>query len=120
MPRSRRPPRLAVPLFVSKRGNDTHPSFYSLRVHVCYTLTPSVLIPYATRPTILNAEQRHSGFRMPAYGLTDPAAYVVIITATAIIWSLLVLAIRVFLRLKVNGPCGWDDLACVMATARFS
>ncbi|KAK5713837.1 hypothetical protein LTR17_017412 [Elasticomyces elasticus] len=53
---------------------------------------------------------------MPAFGLTEPASYIVIVGSTAIIWSLLTLAIRIFLRTKINGPFGWDDVACCVAT----
>ncbi|KAK5735454.1 hypothetical protein LTR17_008152 [Elasticomyces elasticus] len=53
---------------------------------------------------------------MPAFGLTEPSSYIVIVGSTAIIWSLLTLAIRIFLRTKINGPFGWDDVACCVAT----
>ncbi|KAK5701539.1 hypothetical protein LTR97_004354 [Elasticomyces elasticus] len=53
---------------------------------------------------------------MPLFGLTEPASYIVIVGSTAIIWSLMTLAIRVFLRTKINGPFGWDDFACCVAT----
>lgn len=53
---------------------------------------------------------------MPALGLNEPEAYVVITTITAVIWSLLTLCVRIFLRLKVNGPFGRDDAACAIAT----
>ena len=53
---------------------------------------------------------------MPAFGLEHRAAYVVVVATTAIIWSLLVLGIRIFIRLKINGPFGWDDITCAAAT----
>ncbi|KAK5115626.1 hypothetical protein LTR85_009797 [Meristemomyces frigidus] len=53
---------------------------------------------------------------MPALGLSEPAAYVVVTTVTAVVWSLLTLGIRIFLRLKVNGPFGLDDAACGATT----
>lgn len=53
---------------------------------------------------------------MPALGLSQPKAYVVVTTVTAVVWSLLNLGIRVFLRLKVNGPFGLDDAACGATT----
>ncbi|GAB7361743.1 hypothetical protein MBLNU230_g1790t1 [Neophaeotheca triangularis] len=54
---------------------------------------------------------------MPAFGLPIGAAFVVITATTAIIWSLLVLAVRLYLRLKINGPMGSDDYTCIAATA---
>lgn len=53
---------------------------------------------------------------MPAFDLSYPGAYIVVVTVTAVIWSLLVLGIRIFLRLKVNGPLSWDDGCCIAAT----
>ncbi|KAI7239562.1 hypothetical protein KC343_g9034 [Hortaea werneckii] len=53
---------------------------------------------------------------MPAFDLSYPGAYIVVVTVTAVIWSLLVLGIRLFLRLKVNGPLSWDDGCCIAAT----
>ncbi|KAI7467974.1 hypothetical protein KC351_g13834 [Hortaea werneckii] len=53
---------------------------------------------------------------MPAFDLSYPGAYIVVVTITAVIWSLLVLGIRLFLRLKVNGPLSWDDGCCIGAT----
>lgn len=55
---------------------------------------------------------------MPAFGLPIGAAFVVITATTAIIWSLLVLAVRLYLRLKINGPMGSDDYTCIAATVR--
>lgn len=55
---------------------------------------------------------------MPIFGLSIEAASVVIITSTAITWSLLTLGIRIFLRSKINGPLGWDDFFCTTATVR--
>ncbi|KAI7080731.1 hypothetical protein KC327_g93 [Hortaea werneckii] len=53
---------------------------------------------------------------MPAFDLSYPGAYIVVVTITAVIWSLLVLGMRLFLRLKVNGPLSWDDGCCIAAT----
>ncbi|KAF2164777.1 hypothetical protein M409DRAFT_24682 [Zasmidium cellare ATCC 36951] len=55
----------------------------------------------------------------PARGAFDLAAgsqYIAIVSTTAIIWSILVFLVRAFLRMKVNGPFGWDDGACAAAT----
>ncbi|KXL46446.1 MAG: hypothetical protein FE78DRAFT_146155 [Acidomyces sp. 'richmondensis'] len=57
---------------------------------------------------------------MPIFGLSIEAASVVIITNTAITWSLLTLGIRIFLRSKINGPLGWDDFFCTTATLHRS
>lgn len=53
---------------------------------------------------------------MPAFNLPLPAAYVVITATTATIWSLLAWFIRLFIRLKIHGPFGWDDWHCTIAT----
>lgn len=53
---------------------------------------------------------------MPAFGLNVRAAFVVIAASTAILWTLLVLGIRILLRLKINGPFGRDDYACITGT----
>lgn len=60
---------------------------------------------------------------MPAFDLPIGAAFVVITATTAIIWTLLVLAVRLYLRLYINGPIGDDDYTCIAATVgdfRFS
>lgn len=53
---------------------------------------------------------------MPAFNLPLPAAYVVITATTAIIWTVLTWFIRLFIRLKIHGPFGWDDTHCTIAT----
>jgi hypothetical protein len=53
---------------------------------------------------------------MPAFGLTLVGAYVVIVAATGIFWSLQCLAIRLFIRLRIHGPLSWDDYCCAIAT----
>lgn len=53
---------------------------------------------------------------MPAFGLSDGPAHIIITNITGIIWSLLVFLVRLFLRIKINGPFGWDDAACAAAT----
>lgn len=53
---------------------------------------------------------------MPAFGLNHQGANILVITLTAATWTLLVLSIRVFLRLKINGPFGLDDFTCILAT----
>lgn len=54
---------------------------------------------------------------MSAFGLEAGPASVILCAITGSIWSLLVFLIRIFLRLRVNGPVGKDDLACGAATA---
>ncbi|KAF2771481.1 hypothetical protein EJ03DRAFT_349494 [Teratosphaeria nubilosa] len=53
---------------------------------------------------------------MPAFDLSLECASIVIVTTTAVTWSLLTLAMRYFIRLKINGPLGCDDYACSVAT----
>jgi hypothetical protein len=53
---------------------------------------------------------------MPAFHLPLAAACVVITATTATIWSLLTWLIRLFIRLKIHGPFGWDDIHCTTAT----
>lgn len=45
---------------------------------------------------------------------------VIAVAVTAIVWTLFFLAIRLYLRFKVNGPWGYDDYAASIATvSRF-
>lgn len=39
------------------------------------------------------------------------------VAVVGLIWALLVLGIRLYLRLKLNGPVGRDDYAAIVATA---
>ncbi|WPH04555.1 Hypothetical protein R9X50_00744700 [Acrodontium crateriforme] len=54
--------------------------------------------------------------KMPSSTLARPSAYIIITSSTALTWSILVLLIRIFLRVKVNGPFGLDDISCAAAT----
>lgn len=53
---------------------------------------------------------------MPSFDLEKVSAGIVIACTTASIWSLLIFLIRLFLRLKISGPIGWDDVTCATAT----
>lgn len=53
---------------------------------------------------------------MPAFDLELGPAYLVTVAITSAIYLVLVFAIRLFLRLKVNGPFGKDDWACLIST----
>lgn len=53
---------------------------------------------------------------MAAFGLDAGQGSIVLSALTGSIWVLLVFLIRLFLRLKVNGPFGRDDWACGAAT----
>ncbi|CZT20697.1 uncharacterized protein RCC_06555 [Ramularia collo-cygni] len=53
---------------------------------------------------------------MPSFHLEKVSAGIVIACTTASIWSLLISLIRLFLRLKISGPLGWDDATCAAAT----
>lgn len=43
-------------------------------------------------------------------------AFIVITAVLGLIWTLLVIAIRVYLRTRLNGPFGMDDGAAVFGT----
>jgi len=45
-------------------------------------------------------------------------AYIIITAILGLLWTLLVFAIRMYLRLWLNGPFGWDDAAATFATVR--
>ncbi|EGX93900.1 hypothetical protein CCM_02170 [Cordyceps militaris CM01] len=51
-----------------------------------------------------------------AAGPDDRRAYIVIVAVVGLVWSLLVLCIRVFIRLRLSGPFGADDAAASLAT----
>lgn len=46
----------------------------------------------------------------------DHRAYVVIACILGLIWSALVILIRIFIRLQLTGPFGTDDAAACLAT----
>ncbi|KAM3508352.1 hypothetical protein MY11210_006751 [Beauveria gryllotalpidicola] len=52
---------------------------------------------------------------LPA-GPDDHRAYIVIVAVVGIIWSVLVLCIRVFIRVRLTRPFGSDDAAASLAT----
>lgn len=47
----------------------------------------------------------------------DREAYVVLTAASCLTWTLLVFIVRLYLRLRLNGPFGQDDTAASIATA---
>lgn len=53
---------------------------------------------------------------MPAFNLTQGAAYIVITALTGTIYTLLAWSIRLFIRLKIHPPFAWDDIHCTIAT----
>ncbi|KAJ6785129.1 hypothetical protein PWT90_07571 [Aphanocladium album] len=46
----------------------------------------------------------------------DHRAYIVITAIVGLTWSVMVLCIRVFIRLRLTGPFSWDDWAATIAT----
>lgn len=66
--------------------------------------------------SITNASKPYQGISMP-FHLEHAPSYLVVVALTSAIYLLLVFAIRLFLRLKVNGPFGKDDWACAISTA---
>lgn len=63
-----------------------------------------------------NSTIPHADILRGAFHLARGSQYIAIVCSTAIVWSILVFLVRAFLRLKVNGPFGWDDAACAAAT----
>ena len=53
---------------------------------------------------------------MPAFNLPEASAQVVICATTAIIWTIFVWHIRLFVRLRINKGIEWDDIYCTIAT----
>jgi hypothetical protein len=54
---------------------------------------------------------------MPIFHLELGPAYLLLLAITSAIYLLMVFGIRLFLRLKVNGPFGKDDWACALSTS---
>lgn len=61
----------------------------------------------------LSARSHHL---MPAFDLELGPAYLMLLAITSAIYILMVFAIRLFMRLKINGPFGKDDWACAVST----
>lgn len=53
---------------------------------------------------------------MPVFHLESGPAYLLLLAITSAVYLIMVFAIRLFLRLKVNGPFGKDDWACALST----
>jgi hypothetical protein len=53
---------------------------------------------------------------MPLSGLESGPAYLLLLAISSAIYLLMVFAIRLFLRLKINGPFGKDDWTCAIST----
>ena len=47
----------------------------------------------------------------------DHEAFIVLSAGTCLAWTLLVFLVRLYLRLRLNGPFGADDTAASIATA---
>jgi hypothetical protein len=47
----------------------------------------------------------------------DHEAFIVLSAGTCLAWTLLVFFVRLYLRLRLNGPFGTDDTAASIATA---
>jgi hypothetical protein len=54
---------------------------------------------------------------MPLFNLELGPSYLTVLAITSAIYLIMVFGIRLFLRLKVNGPFGKDDWACAISTA---
>jgi hypothetical protein len=53
---------------------------------------------------------------MPIFDLESGPSYLLLLAVTSAVYLVLVFSIRLFLRLKVNGPLGKDDWACALGT----
>lgn len=53
---------------------------------------------------------------MPVLNLEPGPAYLLLLAITSFVYLLMVFAMRLFLRLRVNGPFGNDDWACALST----
>jgi hypothetical protein len=53
---------------------------------------------------------------MPIFNLESGPSYLLLLAITSAIYLILAFTIRLFLRLKVNGPFGRDDWACALST----
>lgn len=82
----------------------------------CLTSFTSQCSPQRSSFTPLGNEISHTSRLMPAFGLETGPAYLIVLAVTSDIYLILVFAIRLFLRLKVNGPFGKDDWACAIST----
>ena len=78
----------------------------------CVTIFNETCTP-ANAPEHLS--DRHH-LKMPIFHLEPGPAYLLLLALTSAFYLLLVFAIRLFLRLKVNGPFGKDDWACAIST----
>jgi hypothetical protein len=88
--------------------------FYSCRSLLLRTLVVAVLaaqfdIHPSTRVIPSDERTMESPNRMPPLVVTSVAI-------VGIIWVLMVLGIRLYLRCKLNGPIGKDDYAAILAT----
>lgn len=91
----------------------TSRSLKALSQHECpVTFSGS---PCAPSPTSDAPHAPNNSF-MPAFDLELGPAYLVTLAITSAIYLVLVFSIRLFLRLKVNGPFGRDDWACLAST----
>jgi hypothetical protein len=53
---------------------------------------------------------------MPAFGLEPGPGWIVVTALVSTVWSLQILGIRVYTRLRINGPFGPDDTMCAVST----
>jgi hypothetical protein len=92
---------ISLPAMASSSGGSSEcaPDYDSS----CVRANPSSLLP----PT------QHL---MPPFDLELGPAYLTVLAVTSAIYLIMVFGIRLFLRLKVNGPFGKDDWACAIST----
>ena len=45
-------------------------------------------------------------------------AFIVITAVLGVIWAVLVMSIRMYIRLRINGPFGFDDAVALFGTVR--
>jgi hypothetical protein len=79
----------------------------------CLTSFDAACVPVNVYPNSTSTANR---LTMPLSGLESGPAYLLLLAITSAIYITLVFAIRLFLRLKVNGPFGNDDWSCAIST----
>jgi hypothetical protein len=69
-------------------------------------------------PTIITSSSAYSHLHanMSIFNLESGPSYLLLLAISSAIWVIMVFAMRLFLRLKVNGPFGKDDWACAVST----